>query len=352
MVVAARVPCRVGRLEAVAVVEIAIMNASMLMHPQSGVLKCIGNTPLVELSARLRPAGSARVFVKLEMMNPTGSMKDRMALAMIEEAEKSGKIRPGYKVVEFSSGSTGSSLALVCAAKSYPLLIVSSDAFSEEKLNHMRALGAELVLIPSYGRGSTKALFTEMIEKARQLSDQPNTYCTDQMNNHDMLAGYTKLGEELWQQTGKRISTFVHSVGSCGSLRGVATELRRCDANIRIVAVEPTESPVLSGGQPGSHSIEGVGAGFIVDHWEPDLANEIVTVSTEEAFGGAQSLVKAEGIFAGPSSGANLVAALRIARNLPSEATVVTLLPDSGFKYLSTPLYRRGVKQEAVLDLG
>ena len=317
------------------------MGISTPVGPQAGVLTCIGNTPLVELSDRLRPKGGARVFVKLEMMNPTGSMKDRMALAMIEEAEKSGKIRPGFSVVECSSGSTGSSLALVCVAKGYPLLIVTSDAFSEEKLNHMRALGAELVLIPSYGGGSTKALFTKMIETAQSLSEQPQTYGTDQMNNHDMLAGYKKLGKELWRQTGGQISAFVHSVGSCGSLRGVATELRRCDPGISVIAVEPTESAVLSGGQPGSHSIEGMGAGFIVNHWDDELASEIVTVSTEEAFDAARSLVKEEGIFAGPSSGANLVAALRIARRLPPEDTVVTLLPDSGFKYLSTPLYRK-----------
>lgn len=317
------------------------MKVSTPARSRTGVLDCIGDTPLVELSDRLRPAGSARVFVKLEMMNPTGSMKDRMALAMIEEAERAGKIKPGFRVVECSSGSTGSSLALVCAAKGYPLLVVTSDAFSEEKLNHMRALGAELILIPSHGRGSTKALFTAMIEKARELSQQPDAYGTDQMNNQDMLVGYRKLGEEIWRQTEGRVRAFVHSVGSCGSLRGVATELRRCDPDIAVIAVEPSESAVLSGGPPGSHSIEGMGAGFVVNHWDPDLATEIVTVSTAEAFEGALSLVKEEGIFAGPSSGANLVAALRVARKLPSDATVVTLLPDSGFKYLSTPLYRR-----------
>ncbi|MCU0825991.1 MAG: cysteine synthase family protein [Tabrizicola sp.] len=317
------------------------MNISAPMRTQSGVLSCIGNTPLVELGERLRPDGGARVFVKLEMTNPTGSMKDRMALAMIEEAERRGRIQPGFTIVECSSGSTGSSLALVCGAKGYTLLVVTSDAFSEEKLNHMRALGAELLLIPSHGGGSTKALFTEMISTAQALGERPKTYGTDQMNNHDMLVGYKKLGEELWQQTGGRITAFVHSVGSCGSLRGVATELRRRDPEITIVAVEPTESAVLSGGPPGSHAIEGMGAGFIVNHWDDDLATEIVTVSTTEAFEAARSLVREEGIFAGPSSGANLVAALRIARRLPPEAVVVTLLPDSGFKYLSTPLYRR-----------
>ena len=318
------------------------MNDFSVPHVQSGILSCIGNTPLVELSGKLRSPNSARVFVKLEMMNPTGSMKDRMALAMIEEAERNGKIKPGFEVVEYSSGSTGTSLAQVCAAKGYPVRIVTSDAFSDEKLNHMRALGARLLLIPSHGGGITKVLFTEMIEKTRELSQMPNIYWTDQMNNHDMLVGYRKLGEEIWQQMGGKITAFVHAVGTCGSLRGVSTELRRCDPNISVVAVEPTESPVLSGGQSGAHSIEGMGAGFIVHHWNPNLADEIVTVSTMEAYEGALSLAQHECIFAGPSSGANVVAALRIAKRLPPDASVVTLLPDSGFKYLSTPLYQIG----------
>jgi len=315
------------------------MNVFATPHVQSGILGCIGNTPLVELSEKLRPQNSARVFVKLEMMNPTGSMKDRMALAMIEEAEKYGKIKKGFGVVEYSSGSTGTSLAQVCAAKGYPIRIVTSDAFSAEKLNHMRALGADLLLIPSHGGGITKALFTEMIEKTRELSRGPSIYWTDQMNNHDMLVGYRKLGDEIWQQTCGNITAFVHAVGTCGSLRGVSTELRRRDPNISVVAVEPTESPVLSGGQPGAHSIEGMGAGFVVHHWSPDLAGEIITVSTKEAYDSAMSLAQNECIFAGPSSGANVAAALRLAKRLPPDAIVVTLLPDSGFKYLSVDFH-------------
>lgn len=318
------------------------MNKFLPAPARSSIIDSIGNTPLIELSDRLRSPASARVFVKLEMVNPTGSMKDRMALAMISEAEKSGKIKPGFEVLEYSSGSTGTSLALVCAIKGYPVRIVTSDAFSDEKLNHMRALGANLLLIPSLGGGITKALFTEMIEKTRELSQGENIYWTDQMNNHDMLIGYRRLGEEIWRQTDGNITAFVHAVGTCGSLRGVSTELRRCSPSTSIVAVEPTESAVLSGGQPGSHSIEGMGAGFIVHHWNPDLVDEIITVSNKEAYEGALSLARHECIFAGPSSGANLVAALRIAKRLPRDAIVVTLLPDSGFKYLSTPLYQFG----------
>ncbi|MBS8230272.1 cysteine synthase family protein [Marinobacter salarius] len=315
------------------------MNDCTITHSRPGILSCIGHTPLVELSDKIVPKDSARVFVKLELANPTGSMKDRMALAMIEEAEKSGKIKPGDSVVEYTSGSTGTSLAQVCAAKKYPLRIVTSDAFSSEKLNHMSALGADLVLIPSQGGGITKALFSQMIEKTRELSRTPNVYWTDQMNNHDMLVGYQQLGKEIWEQTDGRISAFVHGVGTCGSLRGISTVLKARDKGISVVAVEPEESPVLSGGESGSHSIEGIGAGFLVHHWESGLANEIVSVSTKEATEWARKLAEKESIFAGPSSGANVAAALRIASQLTPDSVVVTLLPDTGFKYLSTSLY-------------
>ncbi|WP_159289249.1 PLP-dependent cysteine synthase family protein [Methylosinus sporium] len=314
--------------------------AYKIANTQSRIIGCIGNTPILELSDAIVPHNSARVFVKLELANPTGSMKDRMALAMIEEAEKSGKIKSGYSVIEYTSGSTGTSLAQVCAAKGYPLRIVTSDAFSDEKLNHMRALGADLLLIPSHGSGITKELFTEMIERTRELSLAPNVYWTDQMNNHDMLVGYRQLGEEIWAQTRGHVTAFVHGVGTCGSLRGISTFLRERNDDITVVAVEPAESPVLSGGNPGSHSIEGIGAGFLVHHWDPALADEIVSISTSEAIEWARKLAEKESIFAGPSSGANVVAALRVAARLPTDAVVVTLLPDSGFKYLSTPLYQ------------
>jgi len=315
------------------------MSAFESAHSRN-ILGCIGNTQLIELSDRIVPKDGARIFAKLELSNPTGSMKDRMALAMIEEAEKSGKLKPGYKVVEYSSGSTGTSLAQICSSKGYPLRIVTSDAFSSEKLNHMRALGADLVLIPSHGQGITKALFTEMIEKTRVLSQEPDVYWTDQMNNHDMLVGYRQLGAEIWDQTGGRINAFIHGVGTCGSLRGISTELLKRNNDILIAAVEPKESPVLSGGAGGSHSIEGIGAGYLVHHWDPKLADSIFSISTAEALAVARELAKKESIFAGPSSGANVCAALQLAKRLPEDAVIVTIICDSGFKYLSTELYK------------
>ncbi|BCM87691.1 PLP-dependent cysteine synthase family protein [Methylobacterium indicum] len=316
------------------------MNIEQIALDRPGILGCIGRTPLIELSNSIVPATSARIFAKLELANPTGSMKDRMALAMIEEAERSGKLKPGDSVVEYSSGSTGTSLAQVCSVKGYPLRIVTSDAFSDEKLNHMRALGAELILIPSHGGGITKALFTTMIEETRKLSQDKNVYWTDQMNNYDLLVGYRQMARELLDQTNGRIDAFVHGVGTCGSLRGISTELSKAKEGIHVVAVEPAESPVLSGGQPGGHAIEGIGAGFVVHHWNPNLANEIMTVSVREAFDSAKQLSEKEAIFAGPSSGANLVAALRIAARMPPSSVVVTIFCDTGFKYLSTDMYR------------
>lgn len=306
---------------------------------KKNILDCIGNTPLIELEYENSNQSGAKLLVKLEMLNPTGSMKDRMALSIIEEAEKCGKITLGDSIVECSSGSTGSSLTQVCTAKGYPITIVTSDAFSSEKLNHMRALGADLILIPSKGRGITKQLFQNMIDKTFELSQSSNVYWPDQMHNQDMLLGYKKLGCEIWNQTKNKISCFVHAVGSCGSLRGVSTQLREFDPSISICAVEPTESAVLSGGPSGSHSIEGIGAGFVVDHWSPDLADRIVTVSSDEANNTALWLAKKHCIFSGPSSGANVAAAIKVAKSMSQDDVVVTLLPDSGFKYLSTPLY-------------
>ncbi|NMZ44232.1 PLP-dependent cysteine synthase family protein [Pseudomonas oryzihabitans] len=307
---------------------------------RSGILGCVGNTPLVELSNKIVPRTGARIFAKLELANPTGSMKDRMALAMIEEAEKRGALKVGDKVVEYSSGSTGTSLAQICSLKGYPLRIVTSDAFSAEKLNHMRALGAELVLIDSNGGGITKELFTEMIEHTRALSQESGVYWTDQMNNHDMLVGYQRLGQEILEQTDGKIGAFVHGVGTCGSLRGVSKELVKYNPDVVIGAVEPKESPVLSGGNGGGHSIEGIGAGYLVHHWDQSLAQKIFSISTSEAFAMSRELARTEAIFAGPSSGANVCAALQLAQTLPPDVIVVTILCDSGFKYLSTPLYR------------
>jgi cysteine synthase A len=285
------------------------------------------------------PEGSARVLLKLEYENPTGSMKDRMALAMVEAAEADGRLRPGGSVVEYTGGSTGVSLAFVCAVKRIPLRIVTSDAFSKEKRDHMTALGARLTLVASPTGGTTKALTLEMIETARSLASAPGSYWTDQLNNTDQVSGYERMSEEIWEQAHGRVGAFVQSVGTAGSLRGISTWLRSRDAGVRIVAVEPEESAVLSGRASGSHKIEGTGVGFVVPLWTETLADEIQMVSTQEAMATARRLAREEGIFAGTSTGANVAAALRIAARLGAGETVVTVAVDSGMKYLSTPLY-------------
>jgi cysteine synthase A len=304
------------------------------------ILKAIGNTSMVRLQ-KIVPSGFAQVFAKLEWENPTGSMKDRMAHAVISRAEEDGRLKPGDTVIEYTGGSTGASLALVCAAKGYRIRIVSSDAFSREKLDHMAALGAELTLVPSEGGLTTKKLILDMIETARKLSQQPHTYWTDQLNNHDSIAGYFSLGEEIWTQTKGEIDAFIHCVGTAASLRGVTTVLKQHKPSIRIVAVEPAESSVLLGGQPGPHKIEGVGIGYIPPLWEPSLVDEIIAVRTDDAKEMSRRIAREEALFAGTSSGANVIATLKVAERLGPDAKVVTLMADSGLKYLSTDMYRR-----------
>jgi len=302
------------------------------------ILDAIGRTSLLPLR-HIVPEGSARILVKLEYENPTGSMKDRMALAMVEAALADGRLQPGGSVVEYTGGSTGVSLAFVCAAKRIPLHIVTSGAFSKEKRDHMQALGARLTLIHSPTGGTTRALTLEMIEAARKIASAPGSYWTDQLNNTDQLSSYDKMGEEIWEQTGGRIDAFVQSVGTAGSLRGISTSLRGRHKSVHIVAVEPEESAVLSGGPSGSHKIEGTGAGFVVPLWNDAIADEIRTVSTREAMETARRLAREEGVFAGTSTGANVAAALRIAERLGRGRTVVTVACDTGMKYLSTELY-------------
>jgi cysteine synthase A len=306
------------------------------------ILEAIGNTSIVRLR-RVVPAGCARILVKLEWENPTGSVKDRMAQTVISRAEESGRLRPGGTVVEYTGGSTGASLALVCAAKGYRIRIVSSDAFSREKRDHMAALGAELTLVPSEGGLTTRKLILDMIEAARTLSREPNTCWTDQLNNHDSIEGYYPLGEEIWSQTAGKVDGFVHCVGTAASSRGIATVLKRHKPGVRIAVVEPAESPVLSGGPPGPHKIEGVGIGAIPPLWEPRLVDEVFPVGSEEAKAMARRLAREEALFAGTSSGANVVAAIRLGERLGPDATVVTLMADSGLKYLSTDVYRTGL---------
>jgi len=304
----------------------------------SSMLDAIGGTRLFALK-HMVPRKFARVLLKLEFENPTGSMKDRMALAMIRTAEKDGRLRPGGSVVEYTGGSTGVSLAFICAAKQMPLQIVTSDAASKEKRDHMRALGAEITMVKSPDGGTTQALVMEMIETARKLAAKPGSYWTDQLNNKDQVGAYSRMADEIWEQSQGQVNAFVQSVGTGGSLRGTSNRLRSHNPKIHVIAVEPAESAVLSGGPSGSHRIEGAGAGFVVPLWKPDIANEILTVSTQEAMVMARRLAREEGIFAGTSTGANLTVALRVAERLGSGKTVVTIAVDSGMKYLSTELY-------------
>jgi cysteine synthase A len=310
------------------------------VHVGRDILHAIGDTSLVALR-RVAPPDCADVFVKLEWENPTGSMKDRAALAMITRAEEDGRLKPGDTVVEYTGGSTGTSLALVCAAKGCRLRIVTSDAFSREKLDHMSALGAELTLIPSEGGLTTKKLILDMVAAAEELGRQPRTYLTDQLNNQDSIAGYYPLAEEIWNQTNGRVDAFVHCVGTAASSRGVATVLKRHKPDVQITVVEPAESAVLSGGRSGPHKIEGVGIGYTPPLWDPRLVDGILSVTTADAKAMTRRLAREEGLFAGTSSGANVVAAIRVAQSLGPGAAVVTLLVDSGLKYLSTDVYRR-----------
>jgi cysteine synthase len=301
---------------------------------QRNILHCIGSTSLLALR-NVVPKNGSRILLKLESENPTGSMKDRMALAMIEAAEADGRLTAGGSVVEYTGGSTGVSLSLICAVKGYPLHIVTSDAFAREKLEHMKILGARLQIVPSESGRMTEKLTRDMVEAARIIAIETRSFWTDQLNNKDQLAAYHKMAEEIWNQTDGQIDGFVQSVGTAASLRGTGEALRRHNEQIRIVAVEPAESPVLSGGQTGAHKIDGVGAGFIVPLWQNDIADQIEQVSTEEAVAMVLLLAREEGLFAGTSTGCNVIAALRLAEQLGPDATIVTVMCDTGMKYLS-----------------
>lgn len=305
------------------------------------VLSAIGNTPLIDIS-EIVPPGSARLLMKLEWANPTGSMKDRMARAAIEGAEASGRLKPGGTVVEYTAGTTGISLAFVCAAKGYGLEIVFSDAFSGEKRHTMEAFGARITDVKSDNKRITEALIKEMIRTAEEISARPAHWWCDQLNNHDAVSGYRPLGEEIWAQTGGEVTAFVHAVSTAHSIHGVTDALWKHDPNIEITAVEPAESAVLSGGPSGSHKIEGIGIGFIPPLWHPEMVHRIERVSTAEAKDMARRLARERGVFAGTSTGANVVAARRVAERLGSSATVVTIACDSGLRYLSTDVFAEG----------
>ena len=304
-----------------------------------GGLAAIGNTRLVRL-ARLAGDGCAEVWVKMEAANPTGSYKDRMALAMIEAAEADGRLQPGQLVVEYTGGSTGSSLAFVCAVKGYPLRIVSSDAFAAEKIATMRAFGAEAELIPS-PEGITPDLIPAMMKRAAEIAAETGAFATDQFNNTDMVNGYRRLGEELLDQLPgpPPISAFCSYVGTAGCFLGVSRALSAALPGLQKVVVEPGESAVLSGGPPGTHHIEGGGTGRRPPMLEPTDCDEVIAVPEAEAFEMARRAARADGIFSGPSTGANLVAALTMARRLGPGHRVVTVQVDSGLKYLAGSTY-------------
>ncbi|HEX6518880.1 MAG TPA: cysteine synthase family protein [Streptosporangiaceae bacterium] len=304
-----------------------------------GGISAIGDTPVVRL-ARMPGRGCAEVWVKMEAANPTGSYKDRMALAMIEAAEADGRLRPGQLVVECTAGSTGSSLAFVCAVKGYPLRIVSSDAFAEEKIRAMRAFGAEVELISS-PEGMTPDLIPSMMRRAAEITAETGAFATSQFHNPDMVEGYRRLGEELLDQLPgpPPISAFCSYVGTAGCFLGVSRALGAALPGLHRAVVEPGESAVLSGGPPGTHRIEGGGIGHRPPQLFPADWDEVVAVPQAEAFETARQAARTEGIFSGPSTGANLAAALQIARRLGPGHRVVTIQVDSGLKYLSGQLY-------------
>ncbi len=302
-----------------------------------GVLAAIGNTPIVRL-AHLVDSDLAEVWIKLEAANPTGSYKDRMALAMIEGAERAGRLRPGQPVVEYTGGSTGSSLALVCAVTDHPLYIVTSDAFAEEKRRTMEAFGAHVEIVPC-PTGITPELIPRMRSRARELAVSLDAYQTDQFTNTDMVAGYRRLGEEIADQLPGPVDALCLYVGTAGCFLGVSHALRRRHPAIRRVAVEPAESAVLSGGAPGTHRIEGGGVGFLPDLLALDDIDEVIAVSTADAVDMARRAAREEGLFSGPSTGANLVAALMVARRQGVGGRVVTVQVDSGLKYLNGTVF-------------
>jgi cysteine synthase A len=309
---------------------------------RSSTLEAIGGTPLVRLR-RVVPPGAAEVLVKLEGGNPTGSYKDRMALAIVTGAERRGELRPGRRLVEFTGGSTGSSLAFVCAVKGHPLALVSSDAFSSEKLRTMRAFGAELTILPSDGGRITPDLFVRMREEVQRIVAREGAYWTDQFHNADALEGYAGLGRELLAQlaaSGVTIDAFCAAVGTAGMLVGVSRALRVGGSAARIVAFEPATSPMLTTGVGGPHRVEGVAAGIVPPLLTRDVYDAARTVEEGEARPMAVRLAREEGVFAGVSSALNVVGAIELARELGPGKTVVTVAVDTGLKYLAGDLFQ------------
>jgi cysteine synthase A len=309
--------------------------------PVESVLHAIGRTPVLKLR-KVVPPNAADVYVKLEYFNPTGSYKDRMALAMIEGAEQSGRLRPGMRVVEYTGGSTGSSLALVCAIKGYAFHPLSADAFSQEKLDTMRAFGADLEIVASDGGTVTPALFDRFKARIAELMKDPNTFWTDQFNNRDALDGYANIGRERVEQVG-HVDAYIGSIGSAGMLVGVSTALKAAGCKARIIGLEPSTSPFLTTGKGGPHRVEGTAAGFWPPHLTKDLYDEVRAIDEGDGRAMARRVAKEEGVFAGTSSGVNIVAAVNLARELGPGKVVATVAVDTGLKYLAGDLYKQRV---------
>ncbi len=302
------------------------------------ILSAIGNTPLVQLK-NIVGANSANVFVKLEYFNPTGSYKDRMAFAMIDEAEKRGELKPGMTVVEYTGGSTGTSLAWVCSMKGYKFIAVSSNAFAQEKLQSIKLFGGKLELIHSPGGVITPDLIPRGMARAKEIAAQPGMFATRQFENTDAIVGYSKIGKEIVQQLQQPIAVFCGAAGTAGMIAGVSRALKAADANTRIVVLEPASSPVISAGVKGSHKVEGISPGFIPPHLKITKYDEARAIDEQEARDMARTLAAKEGIFAGISSGLNVVAALQLAADLGPGHNVVTVACDSGMKYLAGGLF-------------
>ena len=300
------------------------------------IIEIIGNTPIVKLQ-KILEKGCGEVYVKLEAYNPTGSKKDRMALAMIEGAEKRGLLKKGMTVVEYSGGSTGAGLAFVCTLKGYRFRLITADVFGKEKIGLMRSLGADVEIIKSENGKITKELINKMINRAKEISKEPNTFFTNQLDNKDVIEGFVPLGEEIIDQLGEDIDAICDTVGTAGTLMGIAKAFK--ENQTKIIAVEPSSSPILSEGIKGSHNVEGVGLGFIPALYNPRLVDEVITVEESRARQTSRDLALKEGIFCGTSSGMNVAAAIEVSKKLGPKSKVVAIACDTGLKYLSEGLF-------------
>ena len=302
------------------------------------ILEIIGNTPIVKLQ-KIVPRGCGEIYLKLEAHNPTGSKKDRMALAMIEGAEKRGDLKKGMTVVEYSGGSTGAGLAFVCSLKGYRFRLITADVFGKEKISLMNSLGADLEVIKSRDGKITKELINKMINRAKEISKEPNTFFTNQLDNKDVIKGFVPLGEEILDQINGSIDAVCDTVGTAGTLMGIAKAFKNANSNSKIIAVEPSSSPILSEGIKGSHNVEGVGLGFIPKIYDSKLVDDVITIEESIARQTSRDLALKEGIFCGTSSGMNVAAAIQISQKLGPKSRVVAIACDTGLKYLSEGLF-------------